>query len=599
LHLLFLAFLPLPAPAQTGAAYNLEEAEFSYGLGNFLEASVITKSILALDSDPAIDPAIKERALVIKLLSDVNLSFADKSVAPEPGVSLAAKPELSGFFKALYERGHYGEMERLVKDASGPEATYLKGLALYKNGKHVEAVEALQGVPASSRLFPYARLLLSGIMLARNDTLSAISYLDMKDAAGAEDSNAMKLYAGYLLFENNDFLTAGENFLKAEEKSEFRDKAVAGGAWSSLKRNDCENALRLMARLRPFDPSSEGSRELMLAEAYCVFKTGKTFEAERLVAEAVESFNEIEAGYGKFGGKDALIKEKPLTLLKDASLYTDAALKSLRNAAIERDAEAVTLLLAEFDAIEKTAAAYDGKERDIDASVYAIERAIEARREELAEIRTRITKIKPLLKRLAAKSLEKTSKGYEIKKPSPKEIFEEPSIAAQWEKTLNRKLSAQERRIIGMILLDGEKGAWYLNNIKYAEPLFWMSIDKTKDIPGSTEKGPVEQIAFDVFATAWNNALPIERMMPLLEEASSLRIKEEEKALDEMRELKAKVSSGRELVEKAADEININAAEILRKRVLMMTYDIKTIKRKAALLIDDIRKESAGKRRQQ
>ena len=66
-----------------------------------------------------------------------------------------------------------------------------------------------------------------------------------------------------------------------------------------------------------------------------------------------------------------------------------------------------------------------------------------------------------------------------------------------------------------------------------------------------------------------------------------------------MRELKAKVSSGRELVEKAADEININAAEILRKRVLMMTYDIKTIKRKAALLIDDIRKESAGKRRQQ
>src|SRR3990170_2993481 len=580
LHLLFLAFLPLPAPAQTGAAYNLEEAEFSYGLGNFLEASVITKSILALDSDPAIDPAIKERALVIKLLSDVNLSFADKSVAPEPGVSLAAKPELSGFFKALYERGHYGEMERLVKDASGPEATYLKGLALYKNGKHVEAVEALQGVPASSRLFPYARLLLSGIMLARNDTLSAISYLDMKDAAGAEDSNAMKLYAGYLLFENNDFLTAGENFLKAEEKSEFRDKAVAGGAWSSLKRNDCENALRLMARLRPFDPSSEGSRELILAEA-------------------VESFNEIEAGYGKFGGKDALIKEKPLTLLKDASLYTDAALKSLRNAAIERDAEAVTLLLAEFDAIEKTAAAYDGKERDIDASVYAIERAIEARREELAEIRTRITKIKPLLKRLAAKSLEKTSKGYEIKKPSPKEIFEEPSIAAQWEKTLNRKLSAQERRIIGMILLDGEKGAWYLNNIKYAEPLFWMSIDKTKDVPGSTEKGPVEQIAFDVFATAWNNALPIERMMPLLEEASSLRIKEEEKALDEMRELKAKVSSGRELVEKAADEININAAEILRKRVLMMTYDIKTIKRKAALLIDDIRKESAGKRRQQ
>src|SRR3990172_12144771 len=101
LHLLFLAFLPLPAPAQTGAAYDLEEAEFSYGLGNFLDASVMTKSILALDSDPA----IKERALVIKLLSDVNLSLADKSVAPEPGVSLATKPELSGFFKALYERG--------------------------------------------------------------------------------------------------------------------------------------------------------------------------------------------------------------------------------------------------------------------------------------------------------------------------------------------------------------------------------------------------------------------------------------------------------------------------------------------------------------
>src|SRR3990170_5446788 len=131
LPLLFLAFLPLPALAQTGAVYGLEEAEFSYGLGNFLDASIMTKSILAFDSDPA----IRERALVIKLLSDVNLSLTDKSGAPEPGVSLAAKPELSGFFRALYERGRYEEIERLVKDAAGPEAAYLKGLVLYKNGK--------------------------------------------------------------------------------------------------------------------------------------------------------------------------------------------------------------------------------------------------------------------------------------------------------------------------------------------------------------------------------------------------------------------------------------------------------------------------------
>ena len=595
LPLLFLAFLPLSALAQTGAAYGLEEAEFSYGAGNFLDASIMAKSILAFNSDPA----IKERARVIKLLSDVNLSLMDNPLAPEPGVSLAAKPELSGFFRALYERGRYEEIERLVKDASGPEAAYLKGLVLYKNGKYTEAMEALQGVHASSRLFPYARLLLSEIMLARNDTRAAISYLDIKDAAGAKDSNAIKLYAGYLLFESGDFLTAGENFLKVEEKSGFRGKALAGGAWSSLKQGDCKNALQLMDKMKPFDPSSEDSRELMLAEAYCAFKTGKASEAEKLVMEAVESFNGIEAGYGKFIGKDALIKEKPLTLLKDASQYTDAALKSLRNAAITRDAEAVTLLLARVDAIKKTAAAYDEKERDIDASVYAIERAIDARREGLAEIKMRITKIKPLLKTLAGKSLKKTSKGYEIKNPSPKEIIEEPSIAAQWEKTLNRKLSAQERQIIRMMLLDGEKGVWYLNNTKYAEPLFWMAIDKTKDVPGSTEKGPIEQIAFDVFATAWNEALPIERMMPLLEEASERRIKEEEKVLSGMRELKAKVSSGRKLVENAMDEINIIAAEIMRKRVLMMTYDIRTIKKKAALLIDDIRKESAGKRRQQ
>ena len=597
LPLLFLAFLPLSALAQTGAAYGLEEAEFSYGAGNFLDASIMAKSILTFNSDPA----IKERARVIKLLSDVNLSLMDNPLAPEPGVSLAAKPELSGFFRALYERGRYEEIERLVKDASGPEAAYLKGLVLYKNGKYTEAMEALQGVHASSRLFPYARLLLSEIMLARNDTRAAISYLDIKDAAGAKDSNAIKLYAGYLLFESGDFLTAGENFLKVEEKSEFRDKALAGGAWSSLKRNDCKNALRLMGRLKPFDPSNEDSQELMLAEAYCAFKTGKTLEAEKLVAEAVESFNGIEAGYGKFSNKDALIKEKPAALLKDASQYTDASLKSLRNAAIARDAEAVTLLLGRFDAIKKTAAAYDEKERDIDVSIYTIEHAINTRREGLAEIKMRITKIKPLLKTLADKSLKKTSKGYEIKKPSPKENAEEPSIAAQWEKILNRKLGEQERQIITMMLLDGEKGVWYLNNTKYAEPLFWMAIDKTKDAPGSTEKGPIEQITEDIFATAQNKALPIERILPLLEEAVAKRInsKTEEKALAGMRELKTKVSSKRKLVENAMDEININAAEIMRKRVLILTYDIRTIKKKAALLIDDIRRESAGKRRQQ
>ena len=65
--------------------------------------------------------------------------------------------------------------------------------------------------------------------------------------------------------------------------------------------------------------------------------------------------------------------------------------------------------------------------------------------------------------------------------------------------------------------------------------------------------------------------------------------KTEEKALAGMRELKTKVSSKRKLVENAMDEININAAEIMRKRVLILTYDIRTIKKKAALLIDDIR----------
>ena len=152
-----------------------------------------------------------------------------------------------------------------------------------------------------------------------------------------------------------------------------------------------------------------------------------------------------------------------------------------------------------------------------------------------------------------------------------------------------------------MMLLDGEKGVWYLNNTKYAEPLFWMAIDKTKDAPGSTEKGPIEQITEDIFATAQNKALPIERILPLLEEAVAKRInsKTEEKALAGMRELKTKVSSKRKLVENAMDEININAAEIMRKRVLILTYDIRTIKKKAALLIDDIRRESAGKRRQQ
>ncbi|MFZ3072081.1 MAG: hypothetical protein WA162_02415, partial [Thermodesulfobacteriota bacterium] len=594
--LLFSAFLPLSALAQTGAS-DLEEAEFSYGTGNFLDASVTTKSILASDSDKA----IKERALVINLLSDMNLSLAVKAEAKEPGVSLPAKPELSGFFKALYERGRYEEMERLINAASGPEAAYLKALLLYKNGRYGEAEYTLPGIHASSRLFPYARLLLSEIIFAQNDVQSAISYLDIKDAAGGEISNTIKLYRGYLLFESGDFLGAEENFLKVDEKSSFSSKAVAGAAWSNLKRNDCKKALRLMDKMKPFDPSSEDSREMMLAEAYCVLETGNAREAEKLATEAIRSFSEIEAGYGRWNDTDALIKEKPVNLLKDASPYADAALKSLRNAAVARDSEAVALLLGQFKAIGKIKAAYDEKERGMDAEISSIERAVDARREALNEIKTRITKIKPLLKLISLKTLEKTSKGYEIKKPSPRESAEEPSIAATWEKTLNRKLSAEERRIIRMMLLDGEEGVWYMNNTKYADVLFWMAIDKTKDAIGTgrAEKGPLEHMAEDIFATAQNKALPVERILPLLEEASELRIKAEERVLADMRELKEQVSSDRQIIGNALKEININAAEILRKRVLMMTYDIMTVKKKAALLINDIRKESAGKRSRQ
>src|SRR3989304_3454323 len=85
--LLFLAFSPLTALAQAdvaavyapGGAYELERAEFSYSVGNYLDASIMTKSILAGQSDPA----VKERAIVIKLLSDITLSLVEKAAAPE------------------------------------------------------------------------------------------------------------------------------------------------------------------------------------------------------------------------------------------------------------------------------------------------------------------------------------------------------------------------------------------------------------------------------------------------------------------------------------------------------------------------------------
>jgi tetratricopeptide (TPR) repeat protein len=559
--------------------YDADTARYLYETGNYIAASTLAEEVIKNSKD---EKTLAEATLV-KWLSLLKVSRTERPAAPLGRFEEA----FTEVFSILLDRGDYGSIEGLTKSADSPTADFFHALSLYKNGRFADAEKRAERVSGDSSLFPYARVMLAQIAFIRGDARRAGSLLteaEKKASGGLND--LLSTLGGYLFFETGDYVGARGKFLTLGGKSPFFKDALEGVVWASVKLEDCASALSFLEKLKPLRLYEKTSQELLLLEAHCNLKIGKTAEARARATEAMSILEVLGDGYQKLS---AAPSGNPFELLAAPegifdSPEADPALKGLVHSAMKEDAAEISRSLAYRSAIETMKDLHARKQREIEFAIAEIVRSVEAKKEGIREARERVERIRPLL--------EELSRRVGGRKPpeGAKEV-----IVKRWEKLLNRTLAPPENEVVEFVLLDGEPGLLYLDNTVYCEILYWMAIDPTKDgrKPG---EGILETIVRDTYTARGGGALPFETALPAMSEAVAEKIAHDERMHAKLKELMRTAEKNKTLFHEAEKKTEDFLRAVLKRRSMALRYEARMLTEKAIELLNEI--ESSEKRGQ-
>ncbi|MEE9615351.1 MAG: tetratricopeptide repeat protein [Thermodesulfobacteriota bacterium] len=584
--------------------YDFERAEFLYRTGDYLGASISLGRILRRSPDfPG-----RDRVVVLKWLSDLSVGYREDPLPTFSSASMETVPGLARIFENLYRQGEYPTLASLSEGVEGGIGNYLGALSLYQETRFDEALELLSTVPDTSPALPYAKFMLAQILTIKGDLPEAERHLEELISLGVTEPedmlNRARLSLGYLLFEGGRFSRADESFRTVDRRSRFHKPALMGSAWARVKLGRYKKALSTIGRLKPLSPSNRAVLELMLAETYCLYKTGKFQEARAALAEALAGIRTMGEGlrliYAEGVPAEALHliamgREEDLLSEPDAAegpVGVEGAFAVVDAVALLGSNPELNAARADYRAFETITGIFEKKGEAVYALIEEIEKNIAAQRENLADATRRTKFIRRLLILLASKVLDETSEAPVIRKGGDHLPAIEAGIAARWEKRLNRRLTGLEKDIVHMTALDGQSGIWYLNNTVYCQFVFWMATDLTKYEPGGGYgEGILERMVLDLKTVAAGGEIPYEKLLPELELAVLKRIEEEYALLERLEDLGDRVEESRKKAERGMEEALGLIGDVVSRRAGMMSYEMTLLERKALAALKDIEAE--------
>lgn len=603
--------------------YDTDTIKFLYKTGRYMESAVAAKRILSGGEDfPG-----RNQVVLIKWLSDLKLGYTDLSFGFR-SATFADLPQLKKVFEILYRRGDYETLVKLSEGVKGPLARYFQGLSLYANGNFNEAEKKLSKIPTSFDLYADAELVLSQIMITREDTESALKHLDLALKAALKTTKKNKdlalidqihLKTGYVLFNIGNYKEAETNFNRVARSDELKGLAATAKIWSTIKQGDCKGTLKGIDKLKPLSTFNKDSQELMILESYCMNKLGASTSALASLTHTIDLFQALESSYATvyIGGhlpRGIIELLDPLQgnsqgitdregAPEDSSLASSQALfflEGIKSAATADDSTILALAEDNYRALKTIASLYRKKEEEIKLLAGSLARKVKAKRSTLIFVQEHSVAIKEKLKRLSS-LIEKKKRG--ILSSTPPDAKAE--IIRRWGKHLNRAVTKLEEDVIDIVLLDGEEGIWYMNNTQYCQFLYWMAIDPTKaggraleSDPLDNELGVIEKVIMDLETTSNGGETPYDILLPRLAPLVKEKNKDDEARLKALLKLEDTIHKNRIIAEKATEEVRLEIEDILVRRAGLMRFDIRSVLEKAFMLLHDIENEKARQVRQ-
>ncbi|MDH4226467.1 MAG: hypothetical protein OEV59_01750 [Deltaproteobacteria bacterium] len=574
----------IPVRNIASARLIAEEAAFELHRGNMLGAAILT----AGSDDPLLTP--------LRSLAHVKLGRA-----VEPGISYADYGPASEALREMFLVNDMAALKASTNGVKNPVAAYYGALAAYGEGDFKTVSNLIQSVDASSPLYPYALILMAQIQIKNNYPGGALSIINVVISRAPdlhdEATDAARMYKGYLLYELGRYAEAEEAFLSISY-GPLKNEALANAAHSALRASKCKDALAHIGRIEAPNPLGAFGQELLLAKAHCLKETGKTTEAIGLVTETMKILNALTDGYDKTYASKTLPEETEEllsttrmaagdALFKPAGIDGKAIAESIRIEAATKDSEKLKKAEFYYTAADETERTFKKKITELDYAIHAISARKASLESWFEGNRSGATSARARLQYLKDAAYEDKWHGPTLRDHGLGEAVT-AEIEKKWSFALSRPLSASEKLLIHLVLLDGAEGETYLDNIQYSQLLYLMTVPLP---PG--QKTPIaDRIAADLGTMANSGPLPKELYIPTVEEWITKKLAKDALEIKKLKDLKAlaeKDLADAFTVKKAAVSM---AREILLRRAALLRFEIRSINEKARGVLTSI----SGKR---
>lgn len=587
----------------TQEEYQYQRAFFLYFTGDYLTSSIIANDLL---NGPF---KKKDKVILLLKLSDIKRLH---SRSDYPSFTFQSLPkdmsEIIRLLDAIYQMDEYERLFLSRELDNRGAINYFEGMSLLHLNRLEDARQSLLQISPDDKFYPYARIALAQIEVKKHKLQNAEAILRellLHPTVKGELSERVYIMLGQVLFEDNLFTEAINEFLKVSYRSYFYRNALLGQAWSLIKLDSYDVAIPILEDIKTVPPYDSIEQEAEIILGYCYLKVGNTKKTLEHFQMLSKIFTETEERLNRMI-EDKAIRERYISILSGKKPHSDTEKSGILSASISKDEEEYYLsilrdnndkylfnLLEEYELFHNMRTSFIGKEKELIERETYIENTIkglEGMAKEIERDIERVNNILSVIVKTAETRLTK-EKHNEVLFNYGKEVFYN-----RWDQIIKRHITETEEKMVRLILLEVEEAMRCLRSpvtcpiIDVIDPIAKMEVfNKPEDLKKLLMI--IEMIGKDIDNIRGDKKITTEDSLSKIEPLLQKRIKKGYEAIKELERIRGGLQRIILDTEMGLDETLIRLDNHIKERFLAIKYNMGGFKERVVAAQDIVAKE--------
>lgn len=587
----------------TQEEYQYQRAFFLYFTGDYLTSSIIANDLL---NGPFKE---KDKVILLLKLSDIKRLH---SRSDYPSFTFQSLPkdmsEIIRLLDAIYQMDEYERLFLSRELDNRGAINYFEGVSLLHLNRLEDARQSLLQISPDDKFYPYARIALAQIEVKKHklqNTEAILRELLLHPTVKGELSERVYIMLGQVLFEDNLFTEAINEFLKVSYRSYFYRNALLGQAWSLIKLDSYDIAIPILEDIKTVPPYDSIEQEAEIILGYCYLKVGNTKKTLEHFQMLSKIFTETEERLNRMI-EDKAIRERYISILSGKKPHSDTEKSGILSASISKDEEEYYLsilrdnndkylfnLLEEYELFHNMRTSFIGKEKELIERETYIENTIkglEGMAKEIERDIERVNNILSVIVKMAETRLTK-EKHNEVLFNYGKEVFYN-----RWDQIIKRHITETEEKMVRLILLEVEEAMRCLRSpvtcpiIDVIDPIAKMEVfNKPEDLKKLLMM--IEMIGKDIDNIREGKKLKPEDSLSKVDLLLQKRIKKGHEAIKELERIRGELKRIILDAETGLDETLVRLDNHIKEKFLAIKYDMGSFKERIVAAQDIVAKE--------